>query len=282
MRTGVAILLLIGGVLGCGPSEDKDAFVARVGDQYLTTSHLHASLGGLARGFDSTEAAHQFIDRWITNELLYQEARRLRLESQPEIREQLEESERAVLIQAMVGWFQSQAPSSLSPVEISTYFESNKENLRLLEPFVRVRYLSTSHADSAEAVARLLNQSARTEADSVFDQLAVQFASDVVTSVTLAHNHFPERSLFADRPAVRTALAAMTPGSIAQVIESDSTWHVLQLLDRAAEGSLPELAWIEGHLREQLQIQQRKQNYISAVEILRAEADARDEIEIRY
>ena len=259
-----------------------EPYVARVGDAYLTRSSLQASLTRLAVGLDTTEVSRQLIDRWVTSELLYQEARRLRLEARADIREKLEESERAVLIQSMVELYHIQEESAPSSIEVSTYFESNKENLRLLEPFVQVRHIHTLDPDSARMAARLLGQATLQQADSVFDYLATRFAVDGPASVALARNFYPERSLFVTRPPVRSALAALTPSRAARVIASDSTWHVLQLVDRAPEGTLPELIWIEDHLREQLQIQWRKQNYASAVQKLRTEADARDDIEIRY
>lgn len=282
MRTGVITVVLLAGILGCQSPELDDPHVARVGDAYLTRSSLQASMTRLAVGLDTTEVSRQLIDHWVTSELLYQEARRLRLETRADIREKLEESERAVLIQSIVELYHTQEEATLSPIEISTYFESNKENMRLLEPFVQVRHFHTTDSDSARMAANLLNQATRSEADSVFDYLAMRFAVDAVAAAALARNFYPERSLFVTRPAIRNVLGALTPGRTARVIESDTTWHVLQLVDRAPEGSLPELIWIEDHLREQLLIQWRKQNYASAVQKLRTEADARDDIEIRY
>ena len=282
MRPGAITLLLTLGLLGCGAPAEDESYVARVGDEYLTHSNLQTSLASLAVGLDTAEVARQLIDHWITSELLYQEARRLRIETRSDIREQLRQSDRAVLIQSMVEMYQMQDLSALSAIEISAYFESNKENMRLLEPFVRVRHLHLADADSAALAARLLNRTPGTEADSVFEHLAARFAADPAAAIMLSQNFYPERNLFSARPILRRELAALMPGRPARVIAADSTWHLVQLLDRAAEGSLPELVWVEGQVREQLQIARRKQNYASAVQRLRSEADARDEIEIRY
>ncbi|MDE2731480.1 MAG: hypothetical protein OXU68_00770 [Bacteroidota bacterium] len=280
MRPGAAFLLLTFGLLGCEAPAEEESYVARVGDEVLTHTSLQSSLASLAVGLDTEEVARQLIDRWITSELLYQEARRLRIETRPEIREQLRQSERAVLIQSMVEMYQMEESSAQSALEISAYFESHKENMRLLEPFVRVRHFPLTDPDSAALAAQMLNRSP--EADSVFEFLAVRFAADPSIAIMHSQNFYPERNLFTTRPALRRELAALIPGSPARVMAADSTWHLVQLMDRAVEGSLPELVWVEDHVRQQLQIARRKQNYAAAVQRLRSEADTRDEIEIRY
>ena len=282
MRTSIAVALLVTWILGCNDTEPADSYVARVGSEYFTESDLRASLSILPVDSDTVKTSQILIDRWITNELLYQEARKRRLESDADIRQKLEDSERAVLIQSMVEILRMSEDVRVPPESIRDYFEINKENLRLLEPFVHVRHLHMADADSARVVAELLSDAPVTEADSVYESLAMQYAVDPAASITIAGNYFPERQLFARYPVVYNALAAMTPGSRVQVVSSDDGWHVIQLVDRAAAGAVPELMWVEDLIQQQLLVEARKQNYTSAVQQLRMEASARDEIEIRY
>ncbi len=280
MRACICILLA-GLLAACQESQPPEVFVARVGNAFLTQAELDTRLASLAVGLDTTEARKQLIDQWITSELLYQEARRLRLEAREAVRDRLEASERAVLIEAMVSQVHAQASAVQTRSDVTAYFDTNKERMRLLEPFVRIRHISSSSRDSVELAAELLNAVPPSAADSLFDILSTRFASDPAASHALSQNYYPEARLFANQPEVRSVVGRMTPDMRARVIASDNTWHLLQLADRAPVGSIPQLAWVEDLVVSQLNIETRKRNYARTVQKLRTEADAREEIEIR-
>lgn len=255
--------------------------MARVGSAFLTQAELNARLASLAVGLDTTEARRQLIDQWVTSELLYQEARRLRLEAQRDVRDRINESERAVLIEALVSQLHEETSEVLTPSDVTAYFDTHKDHMRLLEPFVRVRHLAGTSRDSIELAVALLNAVPVAEADSVFDVLTIRFASDPAASFAMSQNYFPETRLFVNQPEVHEAVNGMASGSPARTIADDSTWHLVQLVARAPVGSVPQLAWVEDLVRSQLNIETRKRNYARTVQKLLTEAEAREEIEIR-
>ena len=69
-------LLAVLFVAGCGRSDPPQDFVARLGDRVLTQDELSNQLRSLSFTEDSLEARQQIIEQWLTNELLYREARR--------------------------------------------------------------------------------------------------------------------------------------------------------------------------------------------------------------
>jgi hypothetical protein len=56
---------------------------------------------------------------------------------------------------------------------------------------------------------------------------------------------------------------------------------VLQLVKRAAPGTVPPLEWVEDEIHERLRIQSRKQMYARQVQRLRNEALAREALDVR-
>ena len=271
-------LLLSGLALtaGCAQQTAPEAFVARVGEAFLLQEEVDAALENLPSRLDSAEARRQFIDQWVTNELLFQEALRRDLRAQEAVQRRLAESERAVLIDALVSQLFEETAEALSPAEVRAYFELHKEQLRLHEPFVRVRYLYTANADSARRARTLLRQTAPADADSVWTLLVARFAEDAALSLSLATNYFPESRLFMEQSILRDRLAQMRPGEIAPLIEDGEQRHLLQLADRVPAGTIPELSWIEEQVRRQLTIDTRKQMYERQVQRLRTEALSRE------
>ena len=266
---------------GCRQQTPPDTFVARVGDVYLMPAEVNAALGSLPSGLDSTETRRQFIDQWVTNELLYQEAQRRNLRTQESVQRRLAESERAVLIDALVSQLFDEAEAPPVAAETNAYFEVHKEQLRLREPFVRVRYLATEHADSARQARTMLQRASAATADSIWAHLAARFAADPELSHSMAENYMPESRLFMEQPFLREQLTRLSPRQIAPLIEADGVTHLLQLTDRAPTGTLPELSWIEDQVLRQLTIDARKQMYERQVQRLRTEALAREVLVIQ-
>ena len=264
------------------PQTPPGAFVARVGDVYLTQEQIDAALENLPARLDSTEARRQFIDQWVTNELLYQEALQRNLRSREAVQRQLQESERSVLIDALVSELFAEERAAPNPAEIRAYYERHKEQLRLREPFVRVRYLATTRPDSARLAHSLLAEArTRADEDSVWNSLATRFAEDAAVSLSLAQNYFPESRLFMEQPALHDALSRLAPGHVAPLIEANGHTHLLQLADRVAAEAIPEPGWIEDQIRRQLTMDARKQMYERQVQRLRTEALSRDALVIR-
>ena len=274
-------MLVCGLCAACQPAEEPLLFVARVGDAYLMQDELDAALDNLPPDLDSMDARRQLIDQWVANELLFQEAKRLDLRAREGVKRQLEEGERAVLIDALVTELFGNATDVLLPGEVASYYEQHKEQLRLLEPFVRVRYLHRSNQDSVRRARDLLRSVPALMADSVFAVLAIRFSEDPVMSLSLLNNYLPESRLLVEQPAVREQMARLAPKGQVRIIESEDSYHLLQIADRAPAGAVPELLWVEGQVRRQLTIDSRKQMYERLVQRLRTEALSREALVIK-
>jgi hypothetical protein len=262
---------------GCRTEEAPERYAARVGDMYLTQSELDASLRDLA-GLDTIEARRQIIEQWVTRTLLLQEALALNLENMPEVQKRLQEQERAVLVTALTNRIYDEAEVEPTPSEVRDYFERHRDQLRLREPYVRIRHLATQRREAAE---RLRRQLQALPTDSLWARAAPPLALNPSRALGLAQQYVPEARLFSRMPTVRNALAQLRDGGIAPVIRTDSVYHVLQLVERVSEGSPPELAWVEPEIRRRLVVRARKQMYAREVQRLRNEAKARNALEVR-
>jgi len=279
IKPGLITLLLLS-VLGCHQSNSTNEFVARVGESYLLHSDIIAKLEYLPAGLDTIEAKSQIIQQWIHDELLYQEALRQGLPDQQDIQKRLHESTRSVLIDGIISEFNKQSDNAISPTEIKQYYDANIERLHFFEPFVHIRYLSHPSQDTLMvAMESLLQQEAVT--DSVFERIVLSYSQSPVEEIKMTQNYFLESSLFVNNPTMDALLRNTLAGSPPQIVEADSMYHLLQVMDRSPAGAIPELFWIEGFIREQLMISHRNQNYSRHVQRLRLDAQYNDRIEIR-
>lgn len=276
-----AVLLGIVLFAGCEEEEPPADFVARVGDRYLLREEVDRALTSLPVAQDSAEARQQIIEQWVTGELLYQEAQRLGLRQRPDVQRLLQESERTVLVNALVSHLYEENSQAPTPSEKQSYFESHKEQLRLRESFARVRYLVADDPQDAAAARRMLQQAPTEERDSVWQIAIAERASNPALSAEISSTYYPESRIFINEPVLQEAFTGLLGGQLAPIIEADSLYHVLQLVERIPSRSIPEPEWIDDELERRLIIQARKQLYARQVQRLRNEAFAREDLEIR-
>lgn len=283
MPRSIVLLLVLAAWAGCRAQPPAaETYVARVGSTYLTEEDLSAALAVVPAGMDSLTAREQFVEQWVTAELMAREAEERGLRERPDVQRQLVENERAVLAAALLSTLYDESPESVSRADLETYFDRNRDRLRLREPYVRVRFIATASEEQAQAAREALQDAMLTSSqDSLWEVAARTYTSDTTASRALSRAYVPESRLRGSTAAaVWQALGQLGPGQIAPVIEADSTFYVVQLVDRAGAGSVPQLAWIEDEVRRQLTIQSRTQMLARHVQQLRAEAEARNALEV--
>ena len=265
----------------CRKQPPPTPYVARVGEARLTEADIEAGLAALPAGRDTADARQQFIEQWVASTLLYREAQRRGLQNDSAVQEQLAQSKRSVLTSALLSQLYEEAPAP-SRTELQTYYDEHQDQLRLRDPFVRVRHLAAADAADAQKVQQaLLDAGSPAQADSLWPSLAQQHATDPARAEALAGNYVAEPQLFAGAPALRAALADLDPGEVAPIVEAAGLFHVVQLAERVPAGTVPVLDWVEGEVRERLLMQMRKQMVARQVQRLRNEAASRDALDIR-
>ncbi len=281
MRPTAWLLLAAALLSGCRPQSQSADFVARVGNAMLLQSDLDTALEGIHAGLDTAYAKAQVINQWVENELLYQEALRLKLGLSEPVRQQLRDAERAVLIDALVAPLYAESCNNLTEQDLAAYYETYKERLSTLEPYVLVQFIEAVRRDSALTVQRLMRGAADEDAMTLFDSLLLRYAIDPELSRSLASNYWPESRLFTGRPRVRQAMQALTPSGDGRVFAADSLHFYLRVADRLPTGTVPELAWVEEQVRMHCAIDLRKQLYDRLVQRLRAEAVTRGTLAVK-
>ena len=270
--------------MGCGGrgSASSDDFAARVGTEYLSEQDVADALDVLPAGLDSLTARQQVIEQWVHSRLLAQEARRQGLTSQDDIRHQLAESERAVLAAALIDRFFEANAEEPTEEEIRTYYEANRQQLALREPYVQIRLLTTNEADRAR-MGRVAMVHARTSpfADSLWNLTVQEFASDPEGARALSSRYLPENRLRGIDEIIGQQGRILETGEVSSVFESGGHHHVLQIVNRVSAGVTPELPWIREELRQRLAIEKRNTMLAQQIHQLKNEAESGGRLELR-
>lgn len=269
VSTGFLVLVLS----ACTPTPDMPSHVARVGSATLTEEEIGEMLQNSSAFLDSADAVSQIVEQWVTNELLYQEAVDRGLKGDPDVQRLLSDNERSVLINALVSRFlDDEMGGGPDESAIQTYYEQHREKLALREPFVRIRHLIYENPDSADAARSALLES----------MLTPDFPDGGRTMGGINEEAFyPESQMFAATPGLGEAIRGMDVGDVHPVFVVDSTYHVVQLMDRLDVGTVPTLDMVRGEIRDRVAIEMRKQLFARQVQRLRTRALAREELEVK-
>ncbi|MDA0683950.1 MAG: peptidylprolyl isomerase [Bacteroidetes bacterium] len=273
MRSAIFLVIVLG-VSSCKQTPPAPEYVARVGEAVLTMNEINRLLENQSVFLDSADVVSQIVEQWVTNELLFQEARDRGLRGDPEVQRLLADNERSVLINAFVNRAVSEELGN-GPNEsaLQTYYEQHRDQLALREPFVKVRHIIFDDADSAEAARGILQRSGLEPLPRPMGRNANQGLNEEA--------FYPQRQLFAAIPGLNQAVDGLDVGEVMSVFAHETAFHVVQLLDRLPEGTVPSIDMIRDDIRDRVAIQIRKQLYARQVQRLRTRALAREELEIR-
>ncbi len=272
-------LVLLGiGIAACQSEDVSSSYIARVGSHHLTQKDLDRMLADMGPIPDSTKARQQIIDQWVTRTLLYREAQRRNLESIDEIQRELNRQRRSILVTALKNRLYDEADLAPSPQEVRAYFGQHKEQMRLRQPYLSVRYLATDRPAAAQTVRQAL-RTLPPEDDSTWIRLVREHATDTLRARRLSQRFLPVDRLTKQLPFSAKQVAALREGDTAPIVQNNGWHHVLQLDRRIPEDTIPQLEWFEPEIRRRLRIRARKQMYAHEVQRLRNEAQANDALE---
>ena len=211
--------------------------------------------------------------------MLYQEALNQGLSSDPDVQRLLADNERSVLISALVNKMTTEDLDG-GPADdaVRTYYEQNRDQLALREPYVQIRHLAFTSPDSAAIFRKSVSEMGLGDLGKAqFSRLAAVYGIDGPNPDT----YYPQSQLFSTIPGLVEAVSALKPGQTLPVVNDSGRYHVIQLIRRLEIGTVPAMELIIDDLRAKVSIQLRKQLYARQVQQLRTRALSRDELEFK-
>lgn len=195
----------------------KEDYIARVGNTYLTRKALDAQLPpGVELRQENLPA---ILEKWVNSELIYQEAKRRGFDKREDVKYRLQQFVKEYLVNEFVE--REVAKVSVSPAEILDYFNKHKE-----EFLYEVKFMRIVVAD--EALAHSLLEAIRGGKD--FKSLAIEFSQDRILKPGEETGYLPRGSL--NEPALEERIFQMEPGQVSEVIKTPEGFQIIKLVDK--------------------------------------------------
>jgi hypothetical protein len=243
---GLSLLLLA----SCR-EEKKGTVVATVGTAVLTREE---ALGNIdTAGGQAANALNAYIDAWVNNELVYQEALREKVDQSEEVRRQVTDAERHIVNQQFLDRFLKKDSAKIGEEELRAYYDAHQSEVLAPEMLVQLHvavFGSRERASSFTAAALKAPGWDGALADTAL-------SADLVRSVPL--QYYSQRTLY---PAELWKIAAtLALNDISYPVKLSSGYAVLQLTGVVRQGKPLPFELAREDLSTRLLIERRKKMY---------------------
>lgn len=254
VRANLVLAFAAGLILaGCQKPQQPRTPIARIDNQTLTLEEVVARFDS-TRGVSQAQV-HEYIQRWLTNELLYQEAVRRGLDRTEELEHRMTEIRRQLAINALLDQEVYTLASQENPeVRIQEYFDANRPEFTLSQDVALVSFVLFRDREPANAFrSRVVRGTAWNEALS-------QALADPATAVHLIARadsaYHTDRSLLPSE--LWRAVLATPRREPSFPIRTPDGYYVLIVWKLARKGETPDLAYVAGEIRSRLTIAERR------------------------
>ncbi len=196
---------------------EKGDYIARVGNSYLTKKTLDAQLPS---GVElQKENLSQILEKWVSAELLYQEAKRKGLDKKEDVKCRLEQLIKDYLVNEFVE--EEVGKISVSPAEALDYFNKHKEEFLYEVKISRIVVADENLANSLLAAIK---------SGKDFKALAQEFSQDLVLKGGEESVYIPRGSL--NDPTLEEIIFSLEPNAISDVIKTQEGYQIIKIIDK--------------------------------------------------
>lgn len=253
-------------MLGCQKQDSSRSVIARVDDQTLTMEDVRVQVD-TSRPVSQAQL-QQFIQQWLTEEILYREAVRRGLDRSDQVNARLRDARRQLAINALLEQ-EVYHDKVVGPTEkeIIDYFETHKDGFILSSDVALVSYVLFRQRDPATAFRNaVLGGSPWPEALAQTLQNPEQ-APLVVASVDSIYHSQASLS----PPELWRVAAALNPREPSFPINTADGYYVLITWRFMRQGQPSDFRYVEDEIRGRITVERRRRLYDSLLENLRAQ-----------
>ncbi len=255
--------------------------IAQVGDEKIVFGDLNNLIRMMPPSyqamFSSVDQINKLLERQIDNILFAQEARRLKVDENPEVRYKLEEFTKGILTQALIEETVNKNVT-VTDKEVEAYYNNNKDEFLVSEKIKVSHILIAVASDAGEDVKAEKKKQAeqilyKVKAGENFAELAQQYSDDTATKKRGGvMGFFPKGSKNAELEEIAFSLKK---DEVSEIVLTEKGYHIIKLLDRK-EGTTKTLE--ESRKKINNKLTQKKRN--EAIQDLLKDLKARTKVEI--
>jgi parvulin-like peptidyl-prolyl isomerase len=214
-------------------SKVNSVVLAKVGDEKITKEDLMKSLEGLPPNqrilYASTpEKLKKYLDSYITQVVMFKEAEKRGIDKREDIKENLENYKRRLLIRALNQEIMSE---KISEEDIKKYYNENPkdfEQIRISQIFIKADPAKGITNDHVRAKGELVMK--RLGTGEKFEKLVEEFSEDLVSKKQGGDLGYISKGTLL--PDVESKIFSLKEGEIG-TIEDESGFHIVKVTEGA-------------------------------------------------
>lgn len=252
MRIAISVCLSFLFIGGCGNNGNDDEIVARVGNAVMKRDEMMRRMA-----WEGTPALreYEFLDRWKNRELVYQEAKRLKLDKSEDLRWELELVEREYLVQKLLERHFAEN-IEITDEEIETFYERNKDVFQVDIEEVRALHILTKTRERANLALQEIR------AGKAFEKVAEEYSVGIFREQQGDMGFFRREDVI---PEIARQAFNLAEGRVSQVIQSGHGFHIIKVIKKRAQGDYKELPEVRNEIIQQLMINEERNAYFDLI-----------------
>lgn len=248
---------------GCTKTEESGTVVARVNDKVLTLEAIRAH-SDPSRLLTQSEV-QQFANRWVINEMLYQEAQQRGYDESEQIRTKVEDALKQLTIADLLEKeVYTVAESSVPQNEIASYFQSHNSEFMLQENIVRLSVAVFAEIEPANQFRTSALGAAGWTAS--VDEYGTDPAKGLISYTD--STFYSQSSLYP--PELWKVAGALGMMEVSFPVKTSVGYVVMRSLGQFKSGTNAPLAFVEPQIRSRLTMERRQQRYQQYIQSLRS------------
>jgi peptidyl-prolyl cis-trans isomerase C len=248
---------------GCVQQEQQNQkILARVNEQTLTLEMVQGQI-------DTSQTItpvllQQYTNRWITNELLFQEAKQRGMDISDDVQKKLVDARRQFAISALLEKeVYSSRNSEIKPEEIASYYQKYREEFILKQNLVWLSIaVFVENPPATEFRASALGNDG-------WDKSIDRFKSDPVKGMTAFSDSvfFTQSTLYP--PELWKVATVLGRLEISFPVKTSAGYFVIRSLGQYPAGTTAPLYKVQETIQQRLTMERRQQRYAEFLESLR-------------
>lgn len=269
------ILLML--ITGCTEkSVENKEVLASVGKAELTLSKARNEIPNSLLIADSIKAFSDYRDKWIEEQLLLQEAKRLGFDNNEFIKSQIKKMESQIILNnfqdLIIGLDDSF--KEVSTEEARLYYQDNKEKFVLSERYIRFRHFVGETRENAENARNDLLRG------HTWENVLNKYGLYKTLKLNEAENYYPESVALDQYKTLSRYLSIIGINEVSLIERIDNNYHFVQLLEEKASGEHLALDWLIPQIQEWLTIEKKRRSFNTYLQNLYLAGRANNEIKI--
>ena len=264
LHVGIAVwLAVLISFSGCGESPSENFVLAKVGHAELTMQKIHDDLGEQLLGSDSLRIVHDYIRRWVEQELLYQGALRSGYDEDKNIRAEMERIKKQLLSNI---YLENTVRDQMKGTddEVLSFYQDNINNFLTDENCYVVQHIVVKTSKDARLIMEELKKRNSLEEIQAED---LEISTGILSKI---RNPIPESKI---PDVLLKEIRKLKVGETGNPIQFNNEFSIIKLLDSIKKDDPIPLQYVRKRVESMLSVQKKREGYVKLVEELKEETD---------